>query len=268
MLLLLLLLLLLLSLSLSLSLLLLLLLYAIHWLILFSVTEFPGQASITDLLENDTIKSLARSSIAYSACSSFTALSGNSDLHLLSTGRRAAVHSESEESEESDREGSEESDESEDESDSDEEDDKEHREPIDHLLKVGKRQSFLSILWLLLTTFVRGSCITRDYCYNNQGLPGILNPCYDWLMKGSDFFVGCLWAFIPAMHVCGRCLVENEKNRKWWRHPLTRDGTERIFLRLFLDGSFFALSVSDWLTSECYSHISSLNDVWSVFHMV
>ena len=88
---------LLLLLLLSLSLLLLLLLYAIHWLILFSVTEFPGQASITDLLENDTIKSLARSSIAYSACSSFTALSGNSDLHLLSTGRRAAVHSESEE---------------------------------------------------------------------------------------------------------------------------------------------------------------------------
>ena len=120
----------------------------IDWLILFSYAEFPDQASITDLVENDTIKSLARSSISYSACSSFTALSGNSDLHLHSTSQRAAVHSESEESEESeesDWEGSEESDESEDESDSDEKDDKEHREPIDHLLKVGKRQSFLSV---------------------------------------------------------------------------------------------------------------------------
>lgn len=178
---------------------------------MFSVAEFPDQASITDLVENGIIKSLARSSIAHSACSSFTALSGNSDLHLHSTGRRAAVHSESEES---DWEGSEESEESEDESDS-EEDYKEHREPIDHLLKVGRRQTFLSIPWLLLTTFVRGSCITGDYCYNNKGVPEILNPCYDWLIVGSDFCVGCLWAFIPAMHVCGRCLVENGNNRKW-----------------------------------------------------
>ena len=168
---------------------------AIHWLILFSVAEFPDQASITDLIENDTIKSLAGSSIAYSACSSFTALSGNSDLHLHSIGQRAALHSESEES---DLEGSEKSDESE-----------EHREPIDHLLKVGKRQSFLSISWVLLTTFVRRSCITVDYCYNNQGLPEILNPSCDWLIGGSDFCVGCVWAFIPAMHVCGRCLIEN-----------------------------------------------------------
>ena len=74
---------------------------AIHWLILFSVSEFPDQASITELVENETIKNLARSSIVYSACSSFTALSGNTDLHL-----------------------------------SDEEDDKEGCEPIEHLLKV------------------------------------------------------------------------------------------------------------------------------------
>lgn len=88
---------------------------------MFSVAEFPDERSITDLVENDTFKSLARSSIVYSACSSFTALSGNSDLHLHSTSEIAA-------------EGSEES---EDESESDEdEDEEEHREPIEHLLKV------------------------------------------------------------------------------------------------------------------------------------
>ena len=93
----------------------------IHWLIVFSVAEFPDERSITDLVENDAIKSLARSSIVYSACSSFTALSGNSDLHLHSTSQIAA----------------EESEESEDESESDEdEDEEEHREPIEHLLKV------------------------------------------------------------------------------------------------------------------------------------
>ena len=93
----------------------------IHWLIVFSVAEFPDERSITDLVENDAIKSFARSSIVYSACSSFTALSGNSDLHLHSTSQIAA----------------EESEESEDESESDEdEDEEEHREPIEHLLKV------------------------------------------------------------------------------------------------------------------------------------
>jgi len=66
----------------------------------------------------------------YSACSAFPALSGNSDLHLYSTGRKAAVHLEGEESV---GEGSEES---EDKSDSEEEDEEEHREPIEHLLKV------------------------------------------------------------------------------------------------------------------------------------
>jgi len=104
---------------------------AIHWLILFFVAEFPDQASIADLVENDAIKRLARSSIVYSACSAFPALSGNSDLHLYSTGRKAAVHLDREESI---GEGSEES---EDESDSEEEEDEEeHREPIEHLLKV------------------------------------------------------------------------------------------------------------------------------------
>ncbi|KAK2572321.1 putative ATP-dependent RNA helicase DDX60 [Acropora cervicornis] len=92
--------------------------------------EFPDTTSITDLVENDTIKSLARSSIAYSACSSFSALSGNSDLHLHSTDQKTVVHWEREESV---GEGSEEN---EDKSDSDEEDEAEHREPIEHLLKV------------------------------------------------------------------------------------------------------------------------------------
>ena len=105
--------------------------YVLHYLSLLSVAEFPDQASITDLVENDTIKSLARSSVAYSACSSFTALSGNSDLHLHSTGQRASVHLEKRES--SVGGGSEES---EDKYESDKEDEKEHREPIEHLLKV------------------------------------------------------------------------------------------------------------------------------------
>ena len=122
---------------------------------LFSVAEFPDQASITDLVENDTIKSLARSSIVYSACSSFTALSGNSDLHLHSTRQNAAVHLEMEErsidegKKNSENNGSSESDEereddetvddeSEDESaeSDEEEDEEEYRDPIEHLLKV------------------------------------------------------------------------------------------------------------------------------------
>ena len=104
--------------------------YVLRMLILFCLTEFPDTTSITDLVENDTIKSLARSSIAYSACSSFSALSGNSDLHLHSTDQKTAVHWEREESV---GEGSEEN---EDKSDSDEEDEAEHCEPIEHLLKV------------------------------------------------------------------------------------------------------------------------------------
>ena len=104
--------------------------YLLHWLVLFCAAEFPDTTSITDLVENDTIKSLARSSIVYSACSSFAALSGNSDLHLHSTGQKTAVHLEKEESVGEGRE------ESEDRSNSDEENEKEHREPIEHLLKV------------------------------------------------------------------------------------------------------------------------------------
>ena len=107
--------------------------YVLHWLILFCLTEFPDTTSITDHVENDTIKSLACSSIAYSACSSFAALSGNSDLHLHSTDKKTAVHWERWAREESVNEGSEEN---EDESDSDEEDEAEHREPMEHLLKV------------------------------------------------------------------------------------------------------------------------------------
>ena len=127
----------------------------LHWLILSSVAEFPDQVSITDLVENDTIKRLARSSIVYSACSAFPALSGNSDLHLHSAGRKAAVHLEREESV---NEGSEES---EDESDSeeeeeDEEDEEEHREPIEHLLKV--RQAIVIYFYIVA---ISGHVCTR-----------------------------------------------------------------------------------------------------------
>lgn len=121
---------------------------------LFSVVEFPDQASITDLVENDTIKSLARSSIVYSACSSFTALSGNSDLLLHSSSQNPAARIEMEESRvdegnensaenissESDEkveDGDTVNEEKEDQLESDEEDGGEvHREPVDHLLKV------------------------------------------------------------------------------------------------------------------------------------
>ena len=107
--------------------------YVMHLLILFCLTEFPDTTSITDLVENDTIKSLANSSIACSACSSFAALSGNSDLHLRSIDQKTAVHWERWERKESVSDGSEEN---EDQSDSDEEVEAEHREPIEHLLKV------------------------------------------------------------------------------------------------------------------------------------
>ena len=126
----------------------------LHWLMLFSVADFPDQLSIGDLTTHGTIKSLASSSIAYSACSSFTALSGNSDLLLHSPSQTPAAHLEMEESrvdegkKKSAENGSSKSDEKvedgdnlneekEDHLESDEEDDGEvHREPIDHLLKV------------------------------------------------------------------------------------------------------------------------------------
>ncbi|XP_022803066.1 probable ATP-dependent RNA helicase DDX60 [Stylophora pistillata] len=44
--------------------------------------EFPKKASIDDIDEHDMIKVLANSSIQYSACSSFAALSGNTDFWL------------------------------------------------------------------------------------------------------------------------------------------------------------------------------------------
>ncbi|KAJ7386940.1 putative ATP-dependent RNA helicase ddx60 [Desmophyllum pertusum] len=123
--------------------------------------EFPDQASIAgDLAEHDIIKSLARSSILYSACSSFTALSGNSDLQLHSSSQSAAVTQEFEESSVGDEDknsteaGSSESDEkredgetvndeSKDQLESDEEDDVEgHREQIDHLLKIVRQDVY------------------------------------------------------------------------------------------------------------------------------
>jgi len=127
----------------------------VHWLILSSVAEFPDQASIADLVENEAIKRLARSSIVYSACSAFPALSGNSDLHLHSTGRKAAFHLEREESV---GEGSE------DESDSEEEEDEEeHREPIEHLLKV--RQATVVYFYIVAI-----SCHFYTECYITYGL--------------------------------------------------------------------------------------------------
>lgn len=107
--------------------------------------------------QNDSLKKLARNSVPYSACSSFAALSGNSDLE--DTSRRAAAyqvveedsddHEDMYEEEDDDassdnNEGSytsendEESDaDSETDSDESEEDDvTEHRQPIEHLLKV------------------------------------------------------------------------------------------------------------------------------------
>ena len=93
--------------------------------------------------EHGIIKTLGRSAIMYSACSSFAALSGNSDLQLHS-----AIQPEQDEEEEmeegnakdvdSNSTKSESDEESDDELESeDEEDDVEyHREPINHLLKV------------------------------------------------------------------------------------------------------------------------------------
>ncbi|KAJ7386934.1 putative ATP-dependent RNA helicase ddx60 [Desmophyllum pertusum] len=124
--------------------------------------EFPDQASIAaDLAaEHDIIKSLARSSILYSACSSFTALSGNSDLQLHSSGQNAAVSEKFEESsvcdedknsteagssqsDEKREDGETVNDESKDQLESDEEDDVEgHRKQIDHLLKIVRQDVY------------------------------------------------------------------------------------------------------------------------------
>ena len=63
----------------------------------FLVAEFRYQKSVKPIEEYDIIKSLRLSSIKYSACSSFAALSGNSDLKLHSTIQDKEVENELEE---------------------------------------------------------------------------------------------------------------------------------------------------------------------------
>ncbi|CAH3109016.1 unnamed protein product [Pocillopora meandrina] len=58
--------------------------------------EFPKKASIDDIDENDMIKVLANSSIQYSACSSFAALSGNTEFQLHPSSQRTNGQSEDE----------------------------------------------------------------------------------------------------------------------------------------------------------------------------
>ena len=111
---------------------------------LFSVAEFPDQASINVPYEHGTIKNLGRFSVMYSACSSFATLSGNSDLKLHSpnqtTEEDAEVEKEENAQDTSSKEWedseSESSEKIEDELESEEEDEEFHREPIDHLLQV------------------------------------------------------------------------------------------------------------------------------------
>ncbi|XP_068713439.1 probable ATP-dependent RNA helicase DDX60 isoform X2 [Montipora foliosa] len=81
--------------------------------------EFPDQASVNVIDEFGTIKKLGRFANGYLSCSSFAALSGNSDSQLHS-GEEGEVEEESEGSEEESEEDKEEF----------------QREPIDHLLKV------------------------------------------------------------------------------------------------------------------------------------
>ena len=114
---------------------------------MFSVTEFPDQKSINVLDEFGTIKNLGRFAIGYSSCSSFTALSGNSDLQLHSQNQTEEEDDDEEEHQEgavededadsTDWKSSGSSEESEGEEEEEEEEKEEsHREPIDHLLKV------------------------------------------------------------------------------------------------------------------------------------
>lgn len=60
--------------------------------------EYPKQGSVGDDDKYDVIERLVSSSIPYSACSSFAALSGNSDLRLHSSSETAASYPESDES--------------------------------------------------------------------------------------------------------------------------------------------------------------------------
>lgn len=93
---------------------------------------FPDQGSINLIDEYGIIKSLGRSSIMYTACSSFAALSGNSDLKLHSENQEDDEIGEDTEDEDWDRDTTDE--ERDDEFDSEDEED--DVEPIDHLLKV------------------------------------------------------------------------------------------------------------------------------------
>ncbi|XP_015768450.1 PREDICTED: probable ATP-dependent RNA helicase DDX60 [Acropora digitifera] len=129
--------------------------------------EFPDTTSITDLVENDTIKSLAHSSIAYCACSSFAALSGNSDLHLHYTDQKTAVHWERWEREESVGDGSEEN---EDESDCDEENEAEHREPIEHLLKIIRQDVYTDMNVVPILPLKEASSVGRVLHLNAYAL--------------------------------------------------------------------------------------------------
>ena len=61
-----------------------------------SLAEYPTKASTDDIDDNDMIKVLANSSVQYSACSSFAALSGNTDLQLQNTSQRTDDQSEDE----------------------------------------------------------------------------------------------------------------------------------------------------------------------------
>ena len=61
-----------------------------------SLAEYPTKASTDDIDDNDMIKVLANSSVQYSACSSFAALSGNTDLQLQNTSQRTDDHDDDE----------------------------------------------------------------------------------------------------------------------------------------------------------------------------
>ncbi|CAH3032867.1 unnamed protein product [Porites evermanni] len=116
--------------------------------------EFPDQASINLIDEFGIIKSLGRSSIMYSASSSFAALSGNSDLKLPSSSQE---DEEDEEDEDDDEVGAdtedassdtteEETSDSDEESDEFEDEDKgDDVEPIDLLLKIVRQDVYTDI---------------------------------------------------------------------------------------------------------------------------
>lgn len=101
---------------------------------------FPDEASINLIDECGIIKSLGRSSIMYTACSSFAALSGNSDLKLHSEIQEKDCII-GEDSEDVDWDPDTTDEERDDEFDS--EDEQGDVEPIDHLLKVNNALLYL-----------------------------------------------------------------------------------------------------------------------------